>query len=242
MRDIGPRAVAAREDKMKKSRFNILAGTALCLTLVAGCDEPMPVTLIDPPSDGEAIVLEVPMDPAAPAEELGTARWLEGEELMVAEAEEAIRQLEHELDALQITPAVVWAEQAAVREQATQVSLMMSVLVRGERVSVLGGTDQIDDEQVYVHVRMRNGATGYVKQQELLLGDIEQLYCFDNSPFFAKPDSTTKPQDWLRIGTPAFMIASKGAWIEVVLGDGRKGWMLSSDLADDTAVLDVGGS
>jgi len=237
---------------MKKHTLTILAGSALCLMLGSSCDDPMSVTTVDPPS-GEASIILIPGDldpsmpkgPPAPEGPVAAAGPAALPDFMEAEAEEAIRQLEQELDALQITPAVVWAEQAAVREQATQVSLMISVLVRGERVSVLGATaaaDAADAENGYVHVRMRNGATGYVKQQELLLGDIEQLYCFDNSPFFEKPDSTTKPQDWLRIGTPAFMITSKGAWIEVMLGDGRRGWMLSSDLAEDTAVLDMGGS
>jgi hypothetical protein len=231
---------------MKKSTFTVVAGSALCLLIGSSCEDPSQVDVSGPPTGGEAMVvvpgeleLVAPEDPATPDALFAAAELLESEEQMAAEAEEAIRQLEEELDAMQITPAVVWAEQAAVREQATQVSLMMSVLVRGERVSVLGPADA---EGGYVQVRMRNGATGYVKKQELLLGDIEQLYCYDNSPFFARPDSTTKPQDWLRIGTPAFMLASKGSWIEVMLGDGRKGWMLSSDLADDPAVLDMGGS
>lgn len=222
---------------MNKATLPILTGAALCLLLGAGCSDPVPVTMVEPPADAESLLV-IPGELAAP-DPGDPPLAMEGEEVMAVEAEAAMRRLEEELDALQVNPAIVWIEQAAVREEPTPVGLMMTVLVRGERVSVLNDKAP---EQGFVHVRMRNGATGFVKQEALLLGDVEELFCFDNSPFFTAPDSTAKPADWLRMGTPTFVLASKGAWVEVMLVDGRKGWMLASDLADDTTVLDLGGS
>ena len=209
----------------------LLMGAGIGLWLIAGCAEPDPVipgalTAADERADVEGLALDREALEEVPAE-------------LEAEAVEALRQLEEDLDALRTNPAVVKERVTALREEPRPDAVALATLTAGDRVTV-EGPPSVDHG--FVQVRLPSGATGYLRAEVLHVGEVEELYCFDHSPLFERPDSTTPPKAWLPMATSVLVLEVEGPWVGVLLADGERGWMFSADLAEDPAVLDLGGS
>lgn len=149
---------------------------------------------------------------------------------VVAEVEAVLRPLERDPGAQRAGPleATVRTEQVPLYLEPAPDAEVELYLLRGHQLAVLetgpGGSGM-------VRVLLADGTTGFVEERLLLRGAVEELLAFDNSPVYEGPESTFPPLRSLRLGTPVFAVSSEGPWVEVVLPEGTRGWMLNTDLA-----------
>lgn len=134
-----------------------------------------------------------------------------------------------------LRPATVWVSQTPVLETAEPHAMQRAFLVRGARINVL--PDALAPEG-YARVLLDDLETlGFVASKDIVLGEVEELLTFENSPFYAEPEAGAAPVATVALGTPVFALGSRGQWVEVLLPSGERGWMMAVDLAREADEL-----
>ncbi|MFH1811222.1 MAG: SH3 domain-containing protein [Pseudomonadota bacterium] len=133
-----------------------------------------------------------------------------------------------------LMPGVIWVLQTGLKQTPQSSGTWNAALTRGQRLQVVKGS--LTDSG-FVRVMLPDLSTGFILADDVLVGEVEELFAFESSPLYAEPDAKATPKATLPLGTPLFVLDSQGNFVEVMLPGGERGWMLNTDLARDPEEL-----
>lgn len=212
--------------------FMVLCGSLITLS---ACTETrvVPATPPNPAMDPMEIHREI-LQQAAEVEQTGPA---ETEQIAMAgdAAVSASQIAEEESEQPQeLHPGVIWVQQSALMATPSLGGSWKAALTRGARLSVV---KESRTQNGFLRVVLSDQTSGFVSETDVLLGDVEDLLAFENSPVYEQPDSRYPPKALLSIGTQLFALGTENEWVEVLLPSGELGWMLNTDLAREADEL-----
>ncbi len=126
--------------------------------------------------------------------------------------------------------AVVNATVANVYQEADAGSELITQAVLGDAVRVLGQDNSLSQ------VQMDNGYIGWVLDRDLAVGEAARLYAEQVNtqvtaalvPIHQSPDPAAPILVNATAGSPLAAAETSGAWVKLVLPDGRTGWIRSA--------------
>ncbi len=138
------------------------------------------------------------------------------------------------VEAEDLMPGVIWVLQTGLKQAPQEMGTWNAALTRGQRVQIIKSS--LTDNG-YVRVQLSDQSSGFILAEDVLVGEVEELFAFESSGLFSEPDSKTTPKATLPLGTPLFVLGTEGEFVEVMLPGGERGYMHHTDLARDPEEL-----